>query len=220
MGQNNSTINIMKEVLFSDSNEKLEYSFVFHITKIIDIKNENYLQLEISFDSNKCNQFIIKKQEINNAIKSIEVKLKDIKLKMIKNENFLEIKDYKVTTEKLKIPEKELLPFYFELPDVVQNISTFKENNNISIKLKTEEIESISSFEYKLKDFHSQNIPLDLPQEYKNILENDKIYLFNGFYYCNYTLKPINISSIEIIDKDSDIEKIIFSQDIQTIKNE
>ena len=31
----------------------------------------------------------------------------------------------------LKIPEKELLPFYFELPDVVQNISTFEENKNL-----------------------------------------------------------------------------------------
>ena len=219
MGQNNTTIDIMKDVLFSDSKERLEDSFIFHIIKMIDIKHENYLQMEICIDNCKCDQFIIKKREINDTIKSITVKLKDIKLKMIKNRNYLEIKDYNVINGNVIINEG-LQQFYFELPEVINNISTFDEKKNISVKLKTEEIESISSFDYKLRDFYSQNILIDLSQEYKDILENDKIYLFNGFNYCNYSLKPINISTIEIIDKDSDVEKIILSKDFQTINNE
>ena len=61
---------------------------------------------------------------------------------------------------------------------------------------------------------------MELPKNLLDTIENDKIYFFNGFNYDsnNNILKPINVSSIEILDKDSDLESITF-KDIFTAKN-
>lgn len=53
--------------------------------------------------------------------------------------------------------------------------------------------------------------PWNYPKKLFDNIENDKIYFFNYFNYnsTNNSLTPINISSIEVLDKDSDIENII-----------
>ena len=73
MGQNfekTRNINIIKDSLFSFSDEKLEYLFELYIIKTKDIKSNNYLGLIVSVDNVKCVQFIIKKGiiDINNKI--------------------------------------------------------------------------------------------------------------------------------------------------------
>ena len=110
--------------------------------------------------------------------------------------------------------------YKFELPNIVENLYHVPNNKNISIKLKSEEIEYLSSYEYKFSNNYSTNISVNLKKKLFDTIENDKIYLFNGFNYdsINNSLIPINISSIEIIDKDSDIESIIL-KDINTEKN-
>ena len=57
---------------------------------------------------------------------------------------------------------------------------------------------------------------MNLKKKLYDTIENNKIYLFNGFNYNhkNNILTPINISSVEILDQDSDIEKIIYKNSI------
>ena len=97
MGQNYENINNIQKKLFSESKENLNESFVLNIINTIDIKSKNYLGLCITIGYIKCNQFIILKKEFNESIiKTIKVRLKDIKLKMIYNKNYLEIKNYSI----------------------------------------------------------------------------------------------------------------------------
>ena len=108
----------------------------------------------------------------------------------------------------------ELKAYAFDLPRLVDNINLIENNKNISIKLKVEETDNISSYSYKFYNNYSENINVDIPNEFLNFIENDKIYLFNGFNYSsiNNSIKPINISSIEIVDINSDIENINFEE--------
>ena len=106
--------------------------------------------------------------------------------------------------------------YKLELPNIVENIYHVPNNKNISIKLKSEEIEYLSSYEYKFSNNYSTNISVNLKKKLYDTIENNKIYLFNGFNYNpkNNTLTTINISSVEILNKDSDIEKIIYKNSI------
>ena len=224
MGQNfekAKNINIIKDSLFSLSDEKLEYLFELYIIKTKDIKSNNYLGLIVSVDNVKCDQFIIKKGVINlNSKICVKVKARDIKLKMININNFLEIKKCEIIDKKLEIDDSKLKLYKFELPDIVENLYNVQNNKNISIKLKSQEIEQIYSYEYKFCNNYMKNIAVELPKNLFDNIENDKIYFFNGFNYNSHNnlLKPINISSIEILDKNSDIENIIF-KDILTAYN-
>jgi hypothetical protein len=154
MGQkfetNNNNVNIIKDSLFSLSEKKLEYFFEFNIIETRDITSTNYLGLIVSIDNVKCDQFIIKKGKINIKNKiCIKVKAIDIKLKMINSNNFLEIKNCEIIDKQLEIDDSKLKLYKFELPDIVENLYYVKNNKNISIKLKSQEIEYISSYEYK-----------------------------------------------------------------------
>ena len=219
MGQNYENIKNIQKKLFSESKENLNESFVLNIINTIDIKSKNYLGLSITIGYIKCNQFIILKKEFNeNIIKTIKVRLKDIKLKMIYNKNYLEIKNYSIIYSDSIINPDQLEEYIFELPEITDNIDKIKKKKNISIKLKAKEFESISSYSYQFSDIFSKII--NLQDELLNNFENDKIYLFNGFNYYKDSLKPINISSIEIIDKDSEIENYIISENIQNIQTD
>ena len=103
----------------------------------------------------------------------------------------------------------------------LKNISQNANKKNISLKLKSEEYDLITSYEYKFSNNYIKDINTEIPNDNLNLIENDKIYLFNGFESSPYNnlLKPINISSIEIIDKDSEIEDIIFQKNIQIVKD-
>ena len=220
MGQNfqtSNTLNMMKDSLFSLSEKKLEYSFELYVIKTNEIKSKHYFGLIVAIDNVKCDQFIIKKEE-NNIISNmcIKVKASNIKLKMISNNNFLEIKNYEVVDKKKEIAETELNLYKFELPNIVENLYHVPNNKNISIKLKSEEIEYLSSYEYKFSNNYSTNISVYLKKKLYDTIENNKIYLFNGFNYnsISNSLTAINISSVEILDQDSDIEKIIYKNSI------
>ena len=151
MGQNfekTKNINMIKDSLFSLSEEKLEYLFELYIIKTQELKNNNYLGLIVSIDNVKCEQFIIKKGAINIRNKIyIKVRTGDIKLKMMNNNNFLEIKNCEVIDKKFEIDNSKLKLYKFELPDIVENLYNVQNNKNISIKLKSQEIEYISSYE-------------------------------------------------------------------------
>ena len=218
MGQNLDNINIIKDTLFSQSKESINSSFDFHIIDTIDIKSKKYIGLIIALDNYKFNQFIVNKNDIITNIKDIKVKLSDIKLKMINNKNYLEIKGYSVVNKKLEFNKNDLKLYIFDLPEIVENLNTIELKSIFSIKLKAQETDLISSYEYKFSDNYSNNILINLPNELLNFIESDKVYLFNGFSYSsnNKTLMPINSSSIEILDENSEIEKIIF-RNIQTI---
>ena len=133
---------------------------------------------------------------------------------MINNNNYLEIKNCEVLEKKLEVDDKKLKSYKFELPDIVENLYYVQNNKNVSMKLKSQEIEYISSYEYKFYNNYTKNISVKLPKKLFDTIENNKIYFFNGFNYnlINNSLTPINISSIEILDKDSDIENIILKE--------
>jgi len=214
-----NTINMIKDSLFSLSDKKLENLFELYVIKTLDIKNKNYLGLVVAIDNVKCEQFIIRREEINiNNNICIKVKAGNIKLRMINNNNYLEIKNCEVLEKKLEVDDKKLKSYKFELPDNVENLYYVQNNKNISMKLKSQEIEYISSYEYKFYNNYTKNISVELPKKLFDTIENDKIYFFNGFNYnsINNSLTPINISSIEILNKDSDIENIVLKDNITT----
>ena len=214
-----NTINMIKDSLFSLSDEKLENLFELYVIKTVDIKNKNYLGLVVAIDNVKCDQFIIKRDEINISNNTyIKVKAGNIKLRMINNNNYLEMKECEVLEKKLEVDDKKLKSYKFELPDIVENLYYVKNNKNVSMKLKSQEIEYISSYEYKFYNNYTKNISVELPKKLFDTIENDKIYFFNGFNYnsINNSLTPINISSIEILNKDSDIENIILKDNLTT----
>ena len=216
-----NTVNMIKDSLFSLSDKKLENLFELYVIKTVDIKNKNYLGLIVAIDNIKCEQFIIKRDEINiNNNICINVKAGNIKLRMINNNNYLEIKNCELLEKKLEVDDTKLKSYKFELPDIVENLYYVQNNKNVSMKLKSQEIEYIYSYEYKFYNNYTKNISVELPKKLFDTIENDKIYFFNGFNYnsINNSLTPINISSIEILDKDSDIENIIL-KDIITAKD-
>ena len=206
MQENFENINIIEEILFSNKPENINKSYEFHILDIIDIKSERYLGLIIALDNIRNNQFIINRNDFNkDTTIVISVKLIDIKLKMIHNKNYLEIKKFIILDKNPEINENKLQSYSFDLPEMVENFCQGENKRNISLKLKSEEYDLITSYEYKFSNNYINDIKINLPSEYLNFIENDKIYLFNGFEYSpfNNILKSINISSIEFVDKDS-----------------
>ena len=114
-------INIIKDILFSNKQENINQSYDFHILDIIDIKSERYLGLNIALDNIKNNQFIINKNDYNkDTSQDISVKLIDIKLKMIHNKNYLEIKKFTILKKIDKIDENKLQSYSFALPEMVE----------------------------------------------------------------------------------------------------
>ena len=218
MGQNLENSEEINNILFSNSKEKISNSYDFYILGEIEMNYCNYLRLDSAIDNLRCKQFIIKKKK-NVSYTHIKVKLRDIKLKMLDGKNYLEIKDY-IDKQNNKIVDiGKLQSFEFKLPEIQDNIFNIGKRKIISKKIKVKEIAMITSYDYEFCDNYNNNIQIELTDELKNQLENDKIYLFNGFECCKHSLKPINISSIEIIDIDNSIEKISFPKNVKDIKN-
>ena len=123
--------------MFSDSQERINEQFEFHIINTIDIHDKNYIGLNIAIDDSECNQFIIRADNyckyMNNII---NVKMKDIKLKWIMNKNYLEIKDYRYSDEIKIIEKKDLKPFKFELLELTDNFERIN-GKIISINIPT-----------------------------------------------------------------------------------
>ena len=106
MGLNNERIQDIKEVekiLLSSSKEFINESIEIIITNFEDINNSNYYKLEVIYDNKKCNQFIIKRDDfVKNKNIEIKIKLKGIKLKLINNVNYLQIKNHDLIKKILK----------------------------------------------------------------------------------------------------------------------
>ena len=102
---------------------------------------------------------------------------------MINNKNYLEIKDYIITNKKLEFKENQLKSYKFDLPEIVEDINKIQHNKSFSKKLKAQETDLISSYRYLFSSNYSNNISIILPNEHLDFIENDNIYLFNGFNY-------------------------------------
>ena len=218
MGQDLGSFEEIKNIIVSDSKEKINNSYEFYILGEIGMNFNNYSRLDVSIGNFRCNQFIIKKIE-NVSFTSIIVKIKDIKLKMIDSKNYLEIKNYTITQKKKIVDTGKLQLFEYKLPEILDSIDNIGAMKIISKKIKVKEIDLMTSYEYEFCDNYYSNIQIKLTDELKNQLENDKIYLFNGFEYTQNALKPLNMSSIEAIDEDNVIEQIKFPKNIDDIKN-
>ena len=211
----------VEKILLSSSKEFINESIEVVITNFEDIENSNYYKLEVIYDNKRCNQFIIKRDDFvkNNNIE-IKIKLKDIKLKMIYNVNYLQIKNYDILNKK---PQNYYFSelFEFNLPKIIQNSKPNESKENIAIKLKVKETDLITSFIYDFYDNFNNKIIMESLNEISDEIENNKIYLFNGFNYNsnNNLLTKTNMSSIEIIDKNSYVENINFVNNIETIEN-
>ena len=216
MGQNLENLEDINNILFSDSKEQINNSYDFFI--LGEIEMCNYFRLDVAVGNFRCKQFIIKKKD-NKSFTQMKVKLKDIKLKMINNQNYLEIKDYTIIDGNNTIDIGQLKLFKFKLPEIQDNLFNIGKTKFISKKIKVKEIDLITSYTYNFSDNYLSNISIKLSEELKKNLENNKIYLFNGFELCENSLKEINVSSIEVIDADSIIDNISFPKNIDNIKN-
>lgn len=138
---------------------------------------------------------------------------------MIRNNNFIEIKNYTILNKDVFI-QKDHINYHFQLPEKINdiNINSFV-SKIIAIKLKVKETDLITSFEYEFLDLLNNKIKVDSGYKFSDdFFENDRIYLFNGFYYNNKTLYATNFSSIEMIDQNSISDNNYFPKDIDRIK--
>ena len=99
----------------------------------------NYFRLDVLVDNFRCKQFIIKKKD-NKIFSQMKVKLKDIKLKMINNQNYLEIKDYIIIDGNKIVDIGKLKLFTFNLPEIQDNLLNIGKTKFISKKIKVKEI--------------------------------------------------------------------------------
>ena len=212
-------IKVFEEILSSRSKSQINNSIEAVILKYDKLENLQFYKLSLYLANIECNQFIIKAENFNINIKNITIKLKDLKLKMIRNNNFIEIKNYTILNKDVFI-QKDHINYHFQLPEKINdiNINSFA-SKIIAIKLKVKETDLITSFEYEFLDLFNNKIKVDSGYKFSDdFFENDRIYLFNGFYYNNKTLYATNFSSIEMIDQNSIIDNNYFPKDIDRIK--
>ena len=100
--------------------------------------------------------------------------MKDIKLKMIYNKNYLEIKDYIIIDGNKIVDIGKLKLFTFNLPEIQDNLLNIGKTKFISKKIKIKEIDLIISYVYTFSDDYFSNISIKLTDELKNKLENNK----------------------------------------------
>lgn len=212
----------IEEKLLSNSKDGLNQSIEAKVLNVSSLDNYDFYNLTIVFYNFKFNQFIINKKDFESTITDIKIELKDLKLKMIKNNNYLLIRKYTKIENNLKSNENANVNlFKLNLPILETNLKLKKSQKNIAIKLKAKEEESIDDFSYKFSNILNNNLSIEDPlNEYSEIFENKICYLFNGFNYEENKLIPINISSIEIVDENYICENFIFNENIFNIVND
>ena len=215
MGQD---INKMENILYSDDKSNINMLVNAKILYYVDIENSGYIQLALNIYNKKCNEFIINKHSFNNISTEIEFRLNSIKLKMIKNTNYLEIKEFKLNDFLSKNYVNNGF-FEFTIPKMKYDLNSINSKELIALKLKVKEKDLITHLEYTAYDINNNQILIENLNELSEELENGKCYLFNGFYYIKNSLQQTNASTIEIIERDSIIEDIKFPSNINNIEN-
>ena len=208
----------IEEIISSRSNSQINETIEAKVIKSKYIENSNFMNLTLYFNNIQCDQFIISENNFKIPVENIEIILKDIKLKMIKNKNYLEIRKYLKLNKNIQVPIEQNI-YKFNLPEKINDLNEINNFKKIvSIKLKVKEIDLINSFTYEFFTIFNNNIIIDSLEKYPDdIFENDKIYLFNGFYYDNNILHKTNYSSIEIMDENSLVETNSFPENINDI---
>ena len=216
---NNNDFKAIEKILSSYSQVQINDSVKASIIKSKKLDNCEFLNLSLYLSNIECDQFIINANTFKPNKRNIEIKVKDLKLKMIGDINYLEINKFSDSNENLIVPN-ERKTYRFNLPKNDLNIN--KDSSGIiSIKLKAKEIESITSFKYEFLDLFNNKIKFDFEKNFSNdLFENDKIYFFNGFYFDKNkkTIYETNFSSIEVVDENSIIENNYYPNDLNTIK--
>ena len=212
-------IKAIEKILFSCSKGQINDSVEASILKSKKLDNCEFLNLSLYLANIECDQFIVNANTFKPNNNNIEIKLRDLKLKMIGNVNYLEIKKFSDSNENLIVPN-ERKTYRFNLPknDLYMNMDS---NNVISIKLKAKEIDMITSFKYEFFDLFNNKIKFDSVENFSNdLFENDKIYFFNGFYFDKNkkALYETIFSSIEVVDENSIIENDYYPNDLNNIK--
>ena len=215
MGVFFANIQNIEDALLSNSREDIIKTIEAKIIQYT--KKYNYFQLTLSFYGIKCSQFIISENIFNENNKNIQFSLEDIKLKMIKSINYLEIKEYISLSRDLSENFTEV--YEFRLPKIIKNLNSIDSQKNIAVILKAKEKDFITSYSYNFYNISNKAITINSLNKFPIDFENQKCYLFNGFDYFNNKLTPTNISSIEIIDENSNIEDIIFPKNVNNCKN-
>ena len=193
-------IKVFEEILSSRFKSQINNSIEAFILKYDELENCQFYRLSLYLANIESNQFIIKADDFNTNIKNIEIKLKDLKLKMIRNNNFIEIKNYIILNKDILVPNDPIV-YHFHLPEKINdiNINSFS-GKTITIQLRVKERDLISSFGYEFLDLFNNKISIDSIDKFSDdFFENDKIYLFNSFYYDNKTLYATNFASIEMV---------------------
>ena len=212
-------IKAIEKILFSCLKGQINDSVEASILKSKKLDNCEFLNLSLYLANIECDQFIVNANTFKPNNNNIEIKLRDLKLKMIGNVNYLEIKKFSDSNEKLVVPSERKI-YRFNLPknDLYMNMDS---NNVISIKLKAKEIDMITSFKYEFFDLFNNKIKFDSVENFSNdLFENDKIYFFNGFYFDKNkkALYETIFSSIEVVDENSIIENDYYPNDLNNIK--
>ena len=216
---NDNDIKEIEKILSSCSKGQLDDSVEASILKSKKLDNCEFLNLSLYLANKECDQFIINVNSFKPINRNIKIKLRDLKLKMIDNINYLEIKKFSDSNGNLIVP-KDRKAYSFNLPKNDLNIKN-DSSNVVSIKLKAKEIDMITSFKYEFFDLYNNKIKFDSVTNFSNdLFENDKIYFFNGFYFDKNknTIHETNFSSIEVVDENTMIENNYYPNDLNDIK--
>ena len=162
MGISNiNDIKTIEELLSSREVNQLNETIEAKVLKSEKMENHNFMNLSLYFKNVRCDQFIIKPNNLNILSENIEIKLKDIKLKMIKDINYLEIKKYSTLNKNIEVP-KEINIYKFKLPEKINNLNINNiQRKLISLKLKVKETDLATSFDYEFYTLFNNKIKFD-----------------------------------------------------------
>lgn len=218
MGADNELDRIQK-IMSSESKECLLNQSIEAKISISKRLGDYYL-LKTVINGTECGQFIILKDEISIhvGIMTIKINLSDIKLKMIKGNNYLEIKNYEIINKNVSDGAKL---YEFKLPENINDLTKIEslEKRNISVILKAKEQDLIKDYSYSFYNHSKSKITVKYSREFDSKFENEKLYLFNGFNYYENKLIETNWSSIEEIEQNSNIEDNKFTSIIRNSKD-
>ena len=123
-------IKVFEEFFSSRTKSQINNSIEAVILKYDELENCQFYILSLNLANIESNQFIIKADDFNTNIKNIEIKLKDLKLKMIRNNNFIEIKNYIILNKDILVP-KDPIAYHFQLPEKINDINI----NSLLVKI-------------------------------------------------------------------------------------
>ena len=198
----------LEEIIKSKINKDLTIKLMLIAKKKLD--NTNYLNLTVSLGNFYSNEFIIKDNVDAEQGDFLTFSSKNIKIKTINEQSFIEIKFPKIegNNDINKIKKADHQKYNFSLSKIIYTSNNLSMINDgyISIKLKVELFNKDGKDIYIFEDIFGGKVNVDY-STIESLIEGQKIYNFDFFHINeeNRIIEPTIFSSITELKSDSKI---------------